>query len=64
MQIFGDNMAVSSCTYLYKPSAISRIQHKVNFYVEYTWFEIIIFSSFRLIAIPRLKSPVCPTIYP
>ena len=40
----------------------SRMWHKVNFYVEFNRFEFS-FPSPRLVAVPRLKSPVSTIIY-
>ena len=39
----------SDCTYLAKPSAISNIQHKVNFWAEYNYFEFRIFILLNLL---------------
>ena len=45
--------------YKYIPTAI-RAGHKVNFSVEFKWFEFRVFLLFRR----RLKNPVCSIIYP
>ena len=37
-------------------------QHKITFYVKFSWFEFS-FLSPRLVTLPRLKIPVCHTIY-
>ena len=40
--------------------ATNRMQHKTNSSAEYNWFKFRVFPSLRLVAIPRLKSPVYP----
>ena len=64
------------CTYLFgvtffflyliftQPLRSSRIWHKVNFKAEFNRFEFRVFPSLRLVASPRLKNLICPTIYP
>ena len=47
--------------YLPTPPHTSRIQYKVNFLRSLTGLNLE-FPSPRLVAIPRLKNPVCPTI--
>ena len=47
-----------------QPLRLSRIWHKVNFLAEFYRFWIQSFPSPRLVASPRLKNSVCPTIYP
>ena len=46
-----------------KSSDTSKIWYKVNFYVDYIWFE---FRLFLLLDShqPKIKESVCPTIYP
>ena len=46
-----------------QPLHSGRIWHKVYFQAEFNRFESS-FLSPRLVASPRLKNPVCPTIYP
>ena len=36
---------------------------KINFKVEWNMFEYSVFFLIRLDAVPKLKNPVCPTIY-
>ena len=50
--------------HIYRPLRSGRIWHKVNFLsgVLQVWIQS--FPSPRLIALPRLKNLVCPTIYP
>ena len=49
---------------IYQPLRSGRIWHKVNFLsgVKQVWIQS--FPSPRLVASPRLKNLVCPTIYP
>ena len=47
---------------IYQPLCTIRMWYKVNFLADFNGFEFR-FSSCRLVAIPRLKSPVCSTIY-
>ena len=49
-----DNMHHFRQMYLLNPSTTSRMQHKVNFQVEYNSFESV-FPSTRLVAMPKLK---------
>ena len=50
--------------YIYISSLYSRrMKHKIIF-AAINRFEIKVFSSTRLVANPRLKSPACPTIFP
>ena len=48
---------------IYQPLHMRRMPHKVKFYTEFNWL-IQSFPFPRLVAIPRLKSPVCPSILP
>ena len=64
-------MGLCKCSYLHnyqmsvftQPLCTRRMKHKVSFSAEFNRFEFS-FPSPRLVAIPKLKSPVCPTIYP
>ena len=53
----------SSKYHIYQPLRLGRIWHKVNFLVEFNRFEFS-FPSPWLVASPRLKNLVCPTILP
>ena len=55
---------VRPLTHINQPLRSGRIRHKVNFEAEFNEFEFQSFPSPRLAASPRLKKPVCPTIYP
>ena len=46
--------------HIYQALRSGRTWHKVKFLAEFNWFE---FRVFLLVASPRLKNPVCPTIY-
>ena len=48
---------------IYQPLRSGRIWHKVNFQAEFNRFWIQSFPSPRLVASPRLKNLVRPTIY-
>ena len=49
--------------YIYQPLRSGKIWPNVNFEAEFNRFEFS-FPSPRLLALPRLKNLVCPTIYP
>ena len=51
------------CVCIYQPLHMSWMQHKVNFWVEFSRFEFS-FPSTWLAIIPRFKSPVLHTILP
>ena len=54
---------MTEITIFTQPLRSGRIWHKVNFEAEFNRFEFS-FPSARLIASPRLKNLVCPTIDP
>ena len=48
--------------YLLKFSVMGKMEYKVSFKAEYSWFEIN-FSTSILVAISTLKSSVCPIYF-
>ena len=61
---FHMHMCVCVCVWIFTQSLhMSSMQHKVNFLSGIQGVWILSFSSPRLVATPRLKSLVCPTIY-
>ena len=54
-----------ACILLWLNYIMRRMQHNVNFFssrVQFIWIHC--FPSLRLVVIQRLKSSLCPTIYP